>query len=59
MTLFEVLASAGVLCKQIYNLEKYISETIRCVQRQTYKNWELILIDDCSQDGSYKYRMSF
>lgn len=33
-----------------YNSEKYISETIRSVQSQTYKNWEMIIVDDCSSD---------
>lgn len=33
-----------------YNSEKYIAETIRSVQHQTYKNWEMIIVDDCSSD---------
>ncbi len=38
----------------VYNAEKFISETINTVLKQTYKNWELILINDCSKDNSIK-----
>lgn len=35
-----------------YNSEKYISEAINSVLRQSYQNWELLLVDDCSDDLS-------
>lgn len=35
----------------IYNGEKYISDTIDSVLNQTYTQWELIIIDNCSTDG--------
>lgn len=33
-----------------YNTEEYIAESIQSVIEQTYKNWELIIVDDCSTD---------
>jgi len=36
----------------VYNAEKFLTDTIGSVQAQTYQNWELLLADDCSSDGS-------
>ena len=37
----------------VYNCEKLIEETIKSVINQTYSNWEMILVDDCTLDKSF------
>lgn len=36
----------------VYNGEKYIAKAIESILHQTYKDFELILVDDCGTDGS-------
>lgn len=38
----------------VYNSEKFIKDTIKTVEEQTYENWELLLVNDCSTDNSKK-----
>ena len=45
------LVSVIVPC---FNAEKYIDQTIQSVIAQSYVNWELILVDDCSTDQTLK-----
>jgi hypothetical protein len=43
----------------VYNGEKYLAETIESVLNQTFSDFEYILIDDCSSDGSIDVILSF
>lgn len=38
----------------VHNAENFIEDTIDCVRGQSYKNWELILIEDGSTDHTMK-----
>ncbi|OYT14966.1 MAG: glycosyl transferase [Bacteroidetes bacterium 4572_77] len=35
-----------------YNVAAFIEQTIKSVQSQSFRDWELLLIDDCSTDNS-------
>ena len=35
-----------------YNCEKYIDRAISAIDEQTFRDWELLVIDDCSTDGT-------
>jgi len=38
----------------LYNKKEYIEEQIFSIRKQTYRNWELIIVDDASTDWSYE-----
>ena len=42
-----------------YNHEKFIAKAIQSVQNQTFKNWELLITDDCSTDQTLKIAKSY
>ena len=35
-----------------YNCGRFIAETIEAIQAQTYENWEMCIVDDCSTDDT-------
>lgn len=43
----------------IFNSERFIAETIVSVQAQTYQDWEMIIVDDCSTDKTAEIVASF
>jgi glycosyltransferase involved in cell wall biosynthesis len=36
----------------LYNKEEYIERVLKCIENQTFKNWECIIVDDGSTDAS-------
>ncbi len=47
------------ICIPVYNCEKYISQTIKSALEQSYRNFEIIIVDDLSTDGSEDIVKSF
>jgi len=41
-----------ILCT--YNRAKYLNDCIESVINQTYENWELVIVDDGSEDNSFE-----
>lgn len=42
-----------------YNAEKYLAQTIESVLVQTFRDWEMLVVDDCSSDGSAEIIRSY
>lgn len=45
----EPLVSIGILC---FNQAEYLVETLNSIHNQSYKNIEILIVDDCSSDNS-------
>lgn len=43
----------------LYNYQKYIKDCIQSIINQDYENYEIIVVDDCSTDKSYKFAKKF
>ena len=43
----------------VYNNEKYVEKCIQSLKKQTYKNWEAVIVDDGSIDNTPKILKKF
>lgn len=43
----------------VFNGERFIADCINSIQMQTYTNWELIIVNDCSTDNTYNIIKSY
>lgn len=43
----------------LYNCSKYLEQTIQSVLSQTFQNWEMIMVDDCSTDNSVEIAQQY
>ena len=53
----EAVSADAPLCSVImpaYRCEDVIAQSVASVQRQSEPNWELLIVDDCSPDGTYE-----
>ena len=51
-----ILVSVIMNC---HNSDSYLREAIDSIYNQTYKNWEIIFLDNCSSDNSYKITQTY
>lgn len=42
----------------VYNCRKYIEESVNSILKQTFSDFEFLIIDGCSTDGTYEYLQS-
>lgn len=47
------------VCIAAYNSEKYLEATLRTVEAQSHKNWEIIITEDGSKDRTEDYVLDF
>lgn len=43
----------------VFNAEPFLAATIESVIHQTFTNWELVIVDDCSTDKSYEIALAY
>lgn len=47
------------ICIPVFNVGNFIDETLQSIKNQSYSEWELIIVDDGSDDGTEKIVASF
>ncbi|MCQ2379557.1 MAG: glycosyltransferase family 2 protein [Victivallaceae bacterium] len=47
------------LCLCVFNVEKYVIETLESLRRQTFKDFRLLILDDCSTDSTKEIIQSY
>lgn len=52
-------APAVSVCVPAYNHESYVAQAIQSVLDQTFTDWELIIVDDASEDGTARVCREF
>jgi glycosyltransferase involved in cell wall biosynthesis len=43
----------------VYNRKKFLRKAIQSITDQSFQDWELIIVDDCSSDGSWELMQEF
>ena len=43
----------------VYNGEKYLRQALTSIIKQTFQDWELIIVNDCSSDSSLQIMEEF
>lgn len=54
-----ILMSKVSIITPLYNCSDYLEQTIQSVISQTYENWEVIMVDDCSKDNSLEIAQKY
>lgn len=56
-TSFEMIESDDSILISVlmptYNVEKFVGEAVESILAQSWQNFELIIVDDCSTDRTY------
>lgn len=56
-----IMSDSGLvsIISPTWNCALFIADTIRSIQAQTYTNWEMLIVDDCSSDNTLEVIMPF